>query len=156
MDVSEETAGEASAMPSLLDTMTGSAEARALLGETQMWLRVFGIVAYVSLGLVAIFVMIFALAAGLGEEADKSDLPDSITAVSTLVTLMAYAYLLRQGNRTRSFLRTGGNEEFVAALVAQRMFWRLVAISLFVTALVVLMQVASRIESFVSARPDLP
>ncbi len=99
----------------------------AILDATRPWVRLMGIVGYISVGIM----IVAGVGAGLAGMAVGDVATASLMIVYPLVAVLYIfpaMYLMRYASRINEFVATGQSQMLVAALDAQRSFWKYVAI----------------------------
>ena len=130
------------------------AESARLLDATRPWVRLVGIVLFLTAGLLVLAGLAVAVAgAGLGQAASMS--LGLVYAIMSVLYIVPGVYLVRYAARIREFAGQGQRAvQLESALDAQRAFWKFIGImtviGLVVTVLGIVAAIA--IPSFLAAR----
>jgi hypothetical protein len=111
----------------MADTPTVSPTLSRILEETQPWVRLMGILGFVSVGFMIVAAAV-AGAVGVATENAEAAVLMFVYPLLALVYVVPSYYLVRSANRLRDFAARGEASELEAALDAQRAFWKFVGV----------------------------
>ena len=102
-------------------------EVSRILGQTQPWARLMGIVGFVTVGMMLLFGLGAAVAV-LAMQSGEAALLLAVYPLMAVLYVLPSIYLMRYANRIRDFIAQRQQHQLEAALDAQRAFWKFMGI----------------------------
>ena len=102
-------------------------EVSRILGQTQPWARLMGIVGFVTVGMMLLFGLGAAVAV-LAMQSGEAALLLAVYPLMAVLYVLPSIYLMRYANRIRDFIAQGQQHQVEAALDAQWAFWKFMGI----------------------------
>lgn len=102
-------------------------EVSRILGQTQPWARLMGILGFVTVGMMLLFGLGAAVAV-LATQGGEAALLLAVYPLMAVLYVLPSIYLMRYANRIRDFIAQGQQHQLEAALDAQRAFWKFMGI----------------------------
>jgi Family of unknown function (DUF5362) len=102
-------------------------EVSRILGQTQPWARLVGILGFVTVGMM-LLIGLGSAAAVLVTQSGEAAFLLAVYPLMAVLYVLPSTYLMRYANRIRDFIAGGQQHQLEAALDAQRAFWKFMGI----------------------------